>query len=453
MSSSPAHPTAGIPDIPELSSGGRYLVLLAAFLGWTGAGMEMNSIPARPAAVHFLSQQISAGQSPEDLKTTSEKIKPDEERVGFWVAWFNGAFLLGGAVGGLIFGSIGDRIGRAKTMGISILCYSTFAFASFFAQNVEQLVVLRALTGLGVGGMWPTGVALANEAWAGRNRGLVSGVIGTGANVGLTLMGLICGPTFIVGEWTMTIGRKVTPDDWRWVMLVGSTPIIVGLLTLWFVPESPAWRRKRFAEATPARISFSTVFRAPHRRATIIGILLGAVPLFGGWGCVNWAVTWADKLGATGSNAATQFMRSFGAIFGSFVGGWLAAMFGRRTTYFLICLGSFLVSGYLYWFSTPTDSMFLPWVFVAGLVATTAFGWLPLCLPELFPTEVRAAGSGVSFNFGRIITAIGVLSTGYMMGLAGGSYANVGRVTHWIFVVGMLTILFAPDTSQRRMDD
>jgi hypothetical protein len=116
-------------------------------------------------------------------------------------------------------------------------------------------------------------------------------------------------------------------------------------------------------------------------------------------------------------------------------------------------VGSFLVSGYLFWFMTPTDPNFLPWVFVAGLVATTAFGWLPLCLPELFPTEVRAAGAGVAFNFGRIVTAAGVLGTGFMMGLLHGDYALVGRVTHWIFVVGMIAILFAPDTSQRRMDD
>ena len=78
---------------------------------------------------------------------------------------------------------------------------------------------------------------------------------------------------------------------------------------------------------------------------------------------------------------------------------------------------------------------------------------LPLYLPELFPTEIRSTGSGVTFNFGRIVSALGVLGTGALVGYFEGDYAATGRITHWIFALGMIVILFAPDTSGKRMDD
>lgn len=416
-----------------------------------GAGMEMSPIPARPAARDFLARK--AGFEFASNAPTHGQPELDEKEIGFWAAWYNGAFLLGAAIGGLIFGSIGDRFGRAKAMGWSILCYSFFTGVCFFSQTLEQLIAGRFLTGLGVGGMWPTGVALASEAWAGRNRGLVSGVIGTAANVGLSLISLICGAKLSLGETALQIGRVVSPSDWRWVMLVGATPLIIGIFVLQFCPESPAWLRKRHVIEKAPSIQFGAVFRPPHLKATLIGIVLGTVPLFGGWGCINWVVTWSDKLGPAGLNANAQFMRSFGAVFGSLMGGYFATQFGRRTSYFVTCLLSFLISGYIFWQLEPNDPSFLWWVFTIGVIATTAFGWLPLCLPELFPTEVRAAGSGVSFNFGRILTAVGVLGSGFLMGALQGDYALVGRFTHWIFAIGMIAILFAPDTSQRRMDD
>jgi MFS family permease len=408
-----------ISEPPQITAAGRYIVLAAAFLGWMGAGMEMSPIPARPAAVYFLATDAGFGNDP---TSTAAKAAVDETDVGFWAAWYNGAFLLGAAIGGLIFGSLGDRFGRAKAMGLSILCYSFFAGVAFTSRGPEELTVWRFLTGFGVGGMWPTGVALASEAWAGRNRGLVSGIIGTAANVGLSLMSLVCGAKVSFEDKVLQVGHIVSPQDWRWVMLVGASPFLVGIFVLLFVPESPAWLRKRHVVESAPSIRLGAVFRRPHLKSTLIGIVLGTVPLFGGWGCINWVVTWSDKLGPPGLNANAQFMRSFGAVFGSLAGGWLAAQFGRRTTYFITCLLSFLISGYIFWALKPTDEMFLWWIFAIGVIATTAFGWLPLCLPNSF-RRVRAAGSGVSFNFGRILTAVGVLGSGFLMGALQGDYA------------------------------
>jgi MFS family permease len=224
------------------------------------------------------------------------------------------------------------------------------------------------------------------------------------------------------------------------------------------VHESPSWlQSRRGIHSNKASAPIATVFRPPYLKLTIIGILLGAVPLLGGWGSLNWLIPWADQYrhqeGLSGIVGKTQFMRSTGATIGSLLGGWLANMYGRRTTYFCVSLSSPLISGYIFWNLTPDDPTFTYWAFLIGMIATIAFGWLPLYLPELFPTHIRATGSGVTFNFGRFLAAAGVLGTGALTGMFNGNYAYVGRVTHLIFAVGMIVILFAPDTSQRRMDE
>jgi MFS family permease len=353
---------------------------------------------------------------------------------------------MGAALGGLLFGWLGDYIGRAKTMGLAILTYSVLTGAAYYAQTIEQLLALRFFACLGVGGMWPVGVALSSEAWPNAWRPLLAGLIGTAANVGLVIIGLI-------GS-----SKGISPDNWRWVMVAGGTPVILGLFVLLFVPESPTWLLHRArAKETKTGVPMSTVFRPPYLAVTILGIVLGTIPLLGGWGSVNWLIPWADKVGARlgdpGLSSTTQTLRSAGAAIGSLMGGYLASMFGRRSTYFAVSLLSLLSSGYIFWFLTPESPGFFVWTFVLGFAATIYFGWLPLYLPELFPTKVRATGSGVTFNFGRILSAVGVLGAGWLLGIFEGDYAHTGRVTHLIFAIGMIVILFAPDTSQRRMDE
>ena len=130
------------------------------------------------------------------------------------------------------------------------------------------------------------------------------------------------------------------------------------------------------------------------------------------------------------------------------LGGWLASRFGRRKTYFVISLCALLVSSYIFFALDPLEPEFLGWVFAIGFFGTIYFGWLPLFLPELFPTAVRATGSGVSFNWGRILTALGVLGTGQLMIEFDGDYARVGQITCLVYALGLIVILFAPDTSK-----
>jgi MFS family permease len=150
--------------------------------------------------------------------------------------------------------------------------------------------------------------------------------------------------------------------------------------------------------------------------------------------------------------ALTAIMRSGGATIGGLIGGWLASLAGRRTTYFLVSLASLALGEYIYLVLTPSEPSFWPMVFILGLVSTIFFGWLPLYLPELFPTEARSTGAGVSFNSGRILAACGVLATGVLTAAFGGDYGRAGSITTLVYALGMVVILFAPDTTKKKLE-
>jgi len=137
---------------------------------------------------------------------------------------------------------------------------------------------------------------------------------------------------------------------------------------------------------------------------------------------------------------------------GSLLGGWIASVVGRRRTYFVVSIAALFCAQYAFWFLVPTDGSFLFWVAALGFFSGIYFGWLPLFLPELFPTRVRSTGAGVSFNFGRIVTAVTVFATGALTALFAGNYAHIGRVTSLVFAIGLVAIWLAPDTSRRQLE-
>ncbi len=415
----------------ELSGADRCLVLVTAFLGWLFAGTQLGitSLAMRSAA--------------KDLLGTD-----DEARVGMWFGACVCAFLLGAAAGGFVFGWIGDRLGRTRAIALSILTYSVFSGLTYFVQSPTELLILRFATCMGVGGMWPNGVALVAEAWSTLSRPVVAGIIGTAANVGIALLGGLASHV------------EIDTDHWRWVMLVGATPAVLGLVVLAIVPESPRWlasrgvERKTVTSAAPV----SEVFRPPLLRVTIVGILLGTIPLMGGWGSANWVMPWAGQVGEQLDPpdphlmARLQLARSITSIAGALVGGLIASLVGRRRTYFLTSLGALTCAQLQFWLFDPAGLEFLLLFGALGFFNGIYFGWLPFCLPELFPTRVRATGAGVSFNWGRILTTGTVFLSGTLLGAFGG-YAELGRATSLIFAAGMVVIWFAPDTSRARLED
>lgn len=424
---------------PPPSKSAPLVALAAAFAGLVFAGVQLGVMPlaALSVAKSLLGDAFTPGLA------------------GDWFARYTAAMMLGGAFGGLALGALGDRIGRARATGVCVLLYSLAGGAGAFVSSQEQLLGLRFLAGFGVGGMWPNGVALVAESWANASRPMVAGVAGTGLNVGI----------FCVSQ----LGRvkPVTPDSWRWLLELSGASAVLGLIALFFVPESPKWLAARGGSrggAVPADrpaaaasgSPLAELFRPPLLRRTLVGIALGAIPLIGAWAASKWMIPWADSVGGTthaGLKASTQQWWAIGAILGSFFGAQLANLLGRRVTYFLISLGAtVLTCGIFGWFH-PLDPAFLPLVFAQGFVSTLFFGWLPLYLPELFPTRVRATGAGIAYNFGRFASAAGIFAAGAFMAWSGGDYARVGVVTGLVYAFGMIVVWWAPDTGGKPLED
>jgi MFS transporter, SHS family, sialic acid transporter len=413
-----------------LSPRARYAVLFVAFAALVFDGFELGLMPiaARSVAKSILGADFT------------------QELGGIWFARLNASLLLGAAVGGIWMGALGDKIGRTRALSISILFYSVFCGLGYFTTSLTQMLVLRFLVGLGVGGVWPNGVALVAECWPKVSRPVVAGIMGAGINCGIFMLS------------RLTAYFHITPESWRWVFGVCAAPAVLGVFALFALPESPTWlasRDKINTSATPPT-PLRELFRPPLLRTVLVGIALGSIPLVGAWAASKWVFPWAELVAGPANpdyKSTAQGWWSIGAVLGSFFGAQLAGLIGRRLAYFLISLSSTALTCGLFLFTKPMQPIFLPLLFCQGFVATLFFGWLPLYLPELFPTRVRATGSGIAYNVGRFATAAGLFVAGSLVGLFGGDYAKVGAVMALIYAFGMIVIWFAPDTTNNSLDD
>ncbi len=406
----------------------RNLVLLTAFLGWMFDGLEMGIFPliARPAL--------------QEMQAATGLV--DDSYVGRWMGIITALFLLGAAFGGLVFGWFGDKVGRVRAMSLAIFCYSLFTGMAYFAHSPIQLGLCRFLAALGMGGEWSLGVALVMEVWPEKHRPILAGVIGASCNVGFAIIA-------VLGMWF-----HVTQDSWRWVVLVGATPAALTFLIRLFVPESERWIEA--SKQSPAR-PVQEILQSPTLlRATLLGTVFAGIALIGSWGSVQWLPLWADQMAGPGlpqAKAYTQAIGGVGSIVGCLIGSWLGAAMGRRPAYFLLCLVSLLSCAWLFRGIDAYGPLFLVLCFIVGTTTAAFYGWLPLYLPELFPTRVRATGQGIAFNAGRVFAAIAAVQMGTLMGMFGGSYARAGAIITLIYVVGLFTIWLAPETKNRPLPE
>jgi MFS family permease len=407
-----------------------FAVLLAAFLGWMFDGMEMGLFPliARPALLQM--------QQAQGLALT-------DNFVALWMGYATAAFLLGAALGGVVFGWLGDKIGRVRAMAASILVYSLFTGLIYFATEPWHLAACRFLGALGMGGEWSLGVALVMEVWPEKHRPLMAGIIGAAANVGFALIAVI------------TIFFKVTVDSWRWVALVGAAPALLTFVFRIFVPESEKWHdtvKKTGGQVRP----LAEIFGPGLLRTTLIATALSSVALIGTWGSVQWLPVWADQMvGATNPAAKghTSLWSGIGAVVGCLLGAYIGRFVSRRATYFVMCLGSLLLCAALFRGVTSYGPLFLLLTFLVGAFTAAFYGWLPLYLPELFPTRVRATGQGLAFNAGRILAAAGAIGQGQLVAAFDGSYAKAGAVLTLVYIVGLVLIWAGPETKGKPLPE
>jgi SHS family sialic acid transporter-like MFS transporter len=401
-----------------------WLTLAAAFLGWMFDGVEIGIFPlvARPA----LGEMLGRG---------------GDQLVGVWMGRITAVFLFGAATGGLLFGWLGDRIGRVRAMAFSILVYSAFTGLGYFATQPWHLAVVRFLAALGMGGEWSLGVALVMETWPAKHRPMLAGSIGAAANLGsLLLSGVV-------------YAFPITPQSWRWVMVLGATPAILTFLIRLFVPESERWQQA--VAAAPSR-PIREIVGGPLLGRTLAAVGIASVALIGTWGSVQWIPLWADQLtGGTHpqAKAAAYALISAGAIFGGFAGALGAERIGRRPAFVALCVLSLGTCTWLFRGIGAYGGAFLALSFAIGAFTAAFYGWMPLYLPELFPTRVRATAQGISYNFGRILAGFGALGAGQLVSFYHGDYARMGATITLVYLVGVGLIWAAPETKGKPLPE
>jgi MFS family permease len=481
------------------------MALTAALLGWLFDGMEMGLFPlvASPALQELLG------------------VEPKSPRILHWLGVATAAFLVGAATGGVLFGWLGDRLGRVRAMTLSVLAYAIFTGLCGLATSAEQVVVLRFFSALGMGGEWSLGVALVMEIWPNRSRSVLAGLIGAAANFGYMLsafLGLLLAQ--ILGslhDGLLTIGLPASWTDtltantgWRILLLLGATPALLTFFIRLFVPESSRWLHERehgrtsswathdllgvlvgcagacaiiylwsskepnltlsilgsllallvvtggylypiirYLQRTEQSTGGPVRIWSPTIRLMLLGACLSGVALLGTWATIQSAPTWVDELTASkipSAKAYTQMWSAVGAVLGTLFGALLCDWLGRRPAYTLLCLASLGSTLLLYLGNSEYGFWLLFCVFLAGGFTASFYGWLPLYLPELFPTRVRATGQGFGFNFGRVIAAVGVLQMGNLKGLFGNSFPMACSIMASVYLVGAAIIWLAPET-------
>jgi MFS family permease len=361
----------------------------AAWLGWAFDGLDMHLYTL--VAAPFVAELLGA------TATT-------EARVGRYGSIIQGAFLLGWALGGAFFGRIGDRLGRANALSLTVLTYAVFTGLSYFAQAWWHLLIFRFLAALGIGGEWAVGASLLAETWPRKWRPWIAAVLQTGVNVG------------VLGAGLANYLLAAAPP--RYLFLTGVLP---ALLVFWIrrsVPEPEEWRQAKDA-AAHREPALSDLFGRDIRGVTFRVIAVCAISLTAHWAFMFWhqqqlrnlpdvlslSPELKNKLATT-----AMYLVIASSIGGNFFAGWVARRFGYRATiaaiflaYFAAMLGAYCV---------PRTHQGLLWWFPLIGFCQGAFALFTMYLPPLFPTLLRTTGAGFCYNIGRITAAVGTVFFG-----------------------------------------
>lgn len=388
------------------------MTLLAAFLGWLFDGFEMGLFPliGQPALADLL--------GPNAVPADSAK----------WFGAIIAVFLVGAASGGVLFGWLGDKIGRVRAMSLSIFTYAIFTGLCGFATEAWHIAALRFVASLGMGGEWSLGVALVNEIWPGKNRAFIAGLIGAAANVGYLLVAVLSMVllSFIATAKGMFLGiglseafttKLLSNSAWRFLMISGALPSLLIFFILFFVPESAKWEAERKRGAT-----------SHWAKVDLLGVLIGSLAAL--------AIIWAWSPAGVGALAATAIT----------VVGLGIALFG-----FLYPMRMYVGRAEAVGAINPGQGAAIVkmMLFGAGLAAVALLGtwgstqWAPRWVVQLEPDAAKHAKEWTLFWL-----SVGAITGTMIAALAAGRFGR--RITYAVLCVasiGSALLLYQCNTS------
>lgn len=417
-------------------NGYQWTVLFAAWLGWGFDAFDA-------LLFNFV--------APNCIPTlTGHTIGTPEARQAtlYWTGVLSALLLLGWAAGGILFGRVADRIGRSRTLILTILLYSLGTAACAFVPSLGWLAFFRTVSSLGIGGEWAAGAAMVAEVVPENKRVQAGALLYTAAPLGIFLAGYV--DHLVSSVWFEDDPTR----SWRYVFLAGLIPAAVAIGVRWFVREPERWQQ---ADRT-ARLS--ELFSPAMRQRTFSGLSMAVTALLAWWSCnaflplVALALSheWAAGQGLTGEAAQdaaatwrTWTVNTFnsGGLLGTILTVPIAYSLGRRATfgiYFLLAGGSILAT-----FGLPMSAEIrLGMFFLIGLATYGVLGSFTYYLPELFPTRLRATGAGFCYNVGRILTAAGPFLVGAIAARAKGAPQATMDAMFWVGVIPLAALVFLP---------
>lgn len=411
---------------PKTPTTVQWKALAAAFLGWMFDGLDGYLYVMVAGA--FVGRLL--GKPASDPETISKSTI------------IQSVFLVGWAVGGVVFGRVGDRLGRARTLTYTVLTYAIFTGLSFFATQWWHLLIFRFVAALGIGGEWAAGSALVSETLPRRHKVWGSAFLQSGYMSGCILASLTSG-----------LLRAYDP---KWVFVVGVVPALLTVFIRAAVPEPESWRQASRGGPLP---SVWSLLAPGQRRTTVLVTLFVSLSMVLAWAVLFFVPKIVDHdlpeaAGWTPAQKA-EFNTRLAVVFfsanivGNFAATYLAQRLGYRKSFFIMLAAALVV--FLYGFSRPLNTTNLFWITpVAFFFGLGFYGNFPLYIPPLFPTLIRTLGAGFAYNVGRLVSAVGVFFVGQIVQTQGA--AKAVWLTSFLFIPAMLLALALPEPKEEAPD-
>ncbi|HEX6889724.1 MAG TPA: MFS transporter [Chryseolinea sp.] len=350
----------------------------------------------------------------------------DEGSLSNVSAYISALYFVGWAIGGLTMGIIGDRIGRARSLALSIGMFGLFTLGISFVSTWEMVLVFRFLCGFGVGGMLVTNNTLLSEIWPVRTRAVFIGILSIGFPVGIFSSGAV---NYFVGSW-------------KEGFMIGLVPLALSLIAFLILRESEVWKAAR---STSQERTVADNLRS-HRRELLNGSLIFGSMLIGLWAVFSWVPTWVQSL-LTGSDGQRErgismMLLGAGGLSGGFLSGWVANALGTRKAMLLCFGGCFILSCLLFKGNNSFTSVTIVEIAMLSFMFGISQGLLAVYIPQLFAVTIRGMATGFCFNVGRFFTAAVVFFVGALVTTFGG-YGNSLFAFSFVFLIGFVILLVA----------